>query len=89
MTVKERAHQLVDQFPDHITWDDLLERLAQAARGYSAHSGPAVADSSSRERELRQFLEREIWPQIPATVLGKRVTKEDREAILGYGPAGV
>jgi antitoxin VapB len=31
------------------------------------------------------FLEEEIWPQIPASVLGTRLSKEEEEAILGYG----
>jgi antitoxin VapB len=33
---------------------------------------------------LRAFLEEEIWPRIPADQLGKRLTKAEEEAILGY-----
>ena len=40
-------------------------------------------------QELRRFLEQEVWPQVPRRVLGKRVTRREREAILGYGPEGV
>lgn len=42
-----------------------------------------------RSQELRRFLEEELWPQIPRTVLGKKVTRKEREVILGYGPPGV
>ena len=42
-----------------------------------------------RVQELRRFLEEEVWPQVPRTVIGKRVTRREREAILGYGPEGV
>jgi antitoxin VapB len=42
-----------------------------------------------RVRELTSFLEEEIWPEIPRAVLGKRVGKREREAILGYGAEGV
>lgn len=42
-----------------------------------------------RGEALRRLLEDEIWPQIPPDVLGKPVSKEEREAILGYGPEGV
>lgn len=42
-----------------------------------------------RAQELRRFLEEEVWPQIPRPVLGKRVTRKEREAILGYGSQGV
>jgi antitoxin VapB len=39
-------------------------------------------------QELIEFFEREIWPQFPPGVLGKPITKEEREEILGYGPGG-
>ena len=42
-----------------------------------------------RGEELRRFLEQEVWPQVPRRVLGKRVTRREREAILGYGRQGV
>ena len=42
-----------------------------------------------RAEELRRFLAEEVWPQVPRRVLGKRVTRREREAILGYGPEGV
>lgn len=37
----------------------------------------------------RRFLEEEVWPTIPTAVKGKRLTKAEREEILGYGPEGV
>jgi antitoxin VapB len=42
-----------------------------------------------RTDELRRFLAQEVWPRVPRKVLGKRVTRREREAILGYGPEGV
>lgn len=42
-----------------------------------------------RTQELRRFLEQEVWPQVPRRVLGKRVTRREREAILGYHREGV
>ena len=38
--------------------------------------------------EAIRLLESRIWPSIPADVLGKPVSKEEKEAILGYGPEG-
>ena len=38
---------------------------------------------------LRAFLETEVWPTLPPEILGKPVTKAEREALLGYGPEGV
>lgn len=49
----------------------------------------AERSADDRASRLRQFLEEEVWPQIPAAVRGKRITKAEREAILEYGPDGV
>jgi antitoxin VapB len=38
--------------------------------------------------DLRQFLEREVWPHVPPEVFGKPVTREEVEDILGIGPDG-
>ena len=38
---------------------------------------------------LLTFLEDEVWPRIPADQLGKRLSKEEKEAILGLGEFGV
>jgi antitoxin VapB len=40
------------------------------------------------KRSMLQFLEEEVWPYIPAEALGKSISKEEREEILGYGPEG-
>lgn len=42
-----------------------------------------------RGDELRRLLAEEIWPQLPAELRGKRISRAEREAILGYGPEGV
>ena len=42
-----------------------------------------------RGQEILRFLEEEVWPQVPRGTLGKRLSRKQREAILGYGPAGV
>ena len=44
--------------------------------------------SSRRHQDLQDFLENEIWPLVPKQVLGKRLSKEDKERILGYGRDG-
>jgi antitoxin VapB len=45
--------------------------------------------AEDRLMRLRRLLEEEIWPNIPETVRGKPISKEEREDILGYGPEGV
>ena len=41
-----------------------------------------------RRARLAALLQNRIWPEIPAEIRGKTVTKEEREKILGYGPEG-
>jgi antitoxin VapB len=41
-----------------------------------------------RKGEVMRFLEREVWPRIPPRLLGRGVSKREREKILGYGPRG-
>lgn len=42
-----------------------------------------------REERLRRFLEHEVWPIVPKDQLGRRLSRAEEEAILGYGPEGV
>lgn len=50
----------------------------------------AEAESADeRFRRLHRFMEEEIWSQLPPEQLGKPITKEEREEILGFGPDGV
>src|SRR5438034_9216245 len=57
----------------------LEERKARLALG---------SDYADRLKNLRKCLEREIWPQMPRRTRGKRVSKRERERILGIGPGG-
>jgi antitoxin VapB len=49
----------------------------------------ALASQTRRAERLSRFLVAEVWPQVPDNVLGRPVTRAEREAILGYGPEGV
>ncbi len=41
-----------------------------------------------KRKELLRILEEEIWPSIPRSVLGKKISKKEQEKILGFGPEG-
>lgn len=42
-----------------------------------------------RYEEAIHWLETEVWPNIDPAVRGKRLSKEEKEELLGYGPDGV
>jgi antitoxin VapB len=44
--------------------------------------------AGDREARALRFLEREVWPRIPDDQLGRRLSREEEDEILGYGPAG-
>jgi antitoxin VapB len=37
---------------------------------------------------LRQYLERHVWPTVPPRELGRVLSRKEEDAILGYGPQG-
>ncbi|MFI5120940.1 MAG: type II toxin-antitoxin system VapB family antitoxin [Thermoanaerobaculia bacterium] len=57
----------------------LEERRARLAFG---------APRRDRKAALDELL-REFWATLPKGVLGKKISKKERERILGYGPHGV
>lgn len=42
-----------------------------------------------RRARVLTFLKKKVWPAIPKEQLGRRLTREEEDAILGYGPTGV
>ncbi len=42
----------------------------------------------SKLSRLQSLLENQIWPTVPADVLGRSISKEKEEEILGIGPEG-
>ena len=60
-------------------------RKALAERKARLKVGPSRED---KYRRAMEFLQREVWPNIPPEDRGKVMTKEEREEILGIGPNG-
>ncbi len=58
----------------------LMERQQRLTYGVNA---------TDRETRVRRFLEQEVWPQVPQERFGRRLTRDEEDEILGYGPEGV
>jgi antitoxin VapB len=82
--------------------DPETERLAAELAARTGESKTAAVREALRERlerlpsgresagdDFLRFMQEEIWPQVSDKNRGKRITKEEREEILGYGPDGV
>jgi len=47
------------------------------------------ASSDTRRVRVLRFLEKKVWPTVPKTQRGRRLTRQEEDEILGYGPGGV
>ena len=81
------VEQLADQLA-RLTGESKTEAIRQALIA-RRDSLAAKASGLQRGRRLAVFLERRAWPLLPQGTAGKRLTKKERERILGYGPEGV
>lgn len=54
-----------------------------------AIANEAAASGNHRREAFERLLRQEIWPNVPAELRGKGISKQEREEILGYGSYGV
>ena len=45
--------------------------------------------SPARRQAVIRFLRSKVWSAVPKRELGRRLTRREEDAILGYGPEGV
>jgi antitoxin VapB len=84
--------------------NESVERLAAEVARLSGESKTEAVRRALEERKarlvyrivdedrvsrLRRFLETEVWPLVPAEELGRKMSREEEEQILGYGREGV
>lgn len=83
----ERVERLLDEV-SALTGESKTEAIRRALEERRDRLGRSLTVPNPADR-LRRLLEREIWPALPPALRGKRITKAEEEAILGYGPDGV
>ena len=71
-----------------LTHETKTEAIRRALEERRARLAVERGRPRTKERLIR-FFERSVWPKIPADVLGRPISKQEREEILGYGPHGV
>ena len=88
MNIKNpKVEQLVDEVVE-LTGESKTEAVRRSLQERKERLSFLVAPRRRGESFL-EFLEEEIWPNIPESELGRRLTKAEEEEILGYGPEGV
>jgi antitoxin VapB len=48
----------------------------------------ARAGETGCRKSLREYLEHNVWPMMPPSELGRVMTREEEDQILGYAPEG-
>ncbi|HTG36357.1 MAG TPA: type II toxin-antitoxin system VapB family antitoxin [Thermoanaerobaculia bacterium] len=72
-----------------LTGESQEEAVRKALQERKQRLAPPEPEPEDRVARWRLFLEKEVRPNILPEFRGKRITKEEREEILGYGPDGV
>lgn len=70
-----------------ITGESKTEAIRRALAERRQRLAYRLSHTDRQTRALR-FLEEEVWPRIPADQLGRRLSRDEEDEILGYGPAG-
>jgi len=83
----ERVERLVAEVAD-MTGETKVEAVRRALEERKARLVLYAPAGDPLARAMR-IMEREIWPAIPAAQLGRRLSRQEEDAILGYGPEGV
>lgn len=83
----EAVEKLVDEMVQ-LTGESKTEAVRKALEERRQRLLMSYPVRHDQERLVR-FLHEEVWPYIPEDVLGKPLTKEEEERILGYGADGV
>jgi antitoxin VapB len=71
-----------------VTGETKTEAVRKALEERKARLAYRIS-GDNRKARLNRFLEQEVWPRIPGKELGRRLSRNEEEAILGYGKEGV
>lgn len=70
------------------TGESKTEAIRKALEERKTRLSFKISPSGKRAR-LMQLLEDEIWPLVPAQEVGRKLSRQEEESILGYDRDGV
>jgi antitoxin VapB len=71
-----------------MTGESKTEAIRKALAERKGRLGSHIVEVDGPTKMLR-FLERDVWPRVPKNVLGRKLSKKQREDMLGYGSRGI
>ncbi|MEP7013639.1 MAG: type II toxin-antitoxin system VapB family antitoxin [Acidobacteriota bacterium] len=88
LTLKSvEVERLADEVAE-MTGETRTEAVRMALQERKERLALRVVPGDTKE-DLLRFLREEIWPKIPPDLLGRGISQEEQDEILGYGPGGV
>jgi antitoxin VapB len=76
----KRIQELTGESKNDVLTRSLDERLRRLT---------TPLDQSERKQRILHFLETSVWSSLPDAAPGRRITQDQEDEILGYGPEGV
>lgn len=70
----------------NLTGETKTEAVRRALSERRERLGRTHGEAVARAERFHRYLEREVWPHVPPDQLGRRLTKEEEEELLGYEP---
>jgi antitoxin VapB len=84
INIKNRQVELLVDQVVALTGETKVEAVRRALEERHARLTLRVGQPQRWEQALR-FLEREVWPSLPPETLGRRLSRAEEAAMLGYG----
>jgi antitoxin VapB len=89
LNIKDKETEELAAEIAEMTGDTKTGAVRQALRERRTRLELRSGGKGRPQRSMQEWLETEIWPQIPEEELGKPpLTKAEVEEILGFGPEG-
>ena len=88
LNIKNEAVERLVAEVAHMSGVTKTEAVRRALEERKASLAYRISDED-RVTRLRRFLETEVWPAISSKELGRRMSREEEEEVLGYGREGV
>jgi antitoxin VapB len=87
MTIDPETERLAAEIAE-LTGESQAEAVRKALEEKKQRLAP-VSNPEDLVARWRRYLEEKAWPRVRPEFRGKRISKEEMEEILGYGPDGV
>jgi antitoxin VapB len=87
MNIKNPAVERLAQEVARMTGESKTEAIRRALEERKRRL--KAVPSSDRRASVLAFLKNQVWVGVPKREFGRRLTRAEEDAILGYGPEGV